>query len=145
MRSTPNPIPNPNPNPNPHPHPYPYPTPNQVLAAIPGLRETYFAPTTFKGPMQQPVQVIGLTLTLTLPPTLTTHHSPSTLTTHHSPLNLYPTPNQVIGRTQEQHGVAEPERLVQLMRDGFTQGLGLNHSPKAHVIVLIQLRWDNMP
>jgi len=31
------------------------------------------------------------------------------------------------------------------MRDGFTQGLGLNHSPKAHVIVLIQLRWDNMP
>jgi len=31
------------------------------------------------------------------------------------------------------------------MRAGFTQGLGLNHSPKAHVIVLIQLRWDNMP
>ena len=34
---------------------------------------------------------------------------------------------------------------MQLMRAGFTQGLGLNHSPKAHVIVLIQLRWDNMP
>ena len=120
-----------------------------MLAAIPGLRETYFAPTTFKGPMQQPVQVIGptltLTLTLTLTPTLTTHPHHSPLTTHHSPLNLYPNPNQVIGRTQEQHGVAEPERLVQLMRDGFTQGLGLNHSPKAHVIVLIQLRWDNMP
>ena len=34
---------------------------------------------------------------------------------------------------------------MELMRAGFTQGLGLNHSPKAHVIVLIQLRWDNMP
>ena len=97
-----------------------------MLAAIPGLRETYFAPTTFKGPMQQPMQVITLTLTLALALTLA-------LTV------------QVIGRTQEQHGVAEPARLVQLMRDGFTQGLGLNHSPKAHVIVLIQLRWDSTP
>ena len=47
-----------------------------VLAAIPGLRDTYFAPTTFKGPKEQSLQVIG--------------------------------------RTQEQHGVAQPELLDKL-------------------------------
>ena len=56
-----------------------------------------------------------------------------------------PALSQVIGRTQEQHGVAEPGQLVELMRRGFTQGLGLNHSPKAHVIVLIQLRHAPCP
>ena len=35
-----------------------------VLAAIPGLRDTYFAPTTFKGPKEQSLQA-------STPPTLT--------------------------------------------------------------------------
>lgn len=78
-----------------------------VLAAIPSIRDKYFAPTPYKGPGG------------------TTHW--------------------VVGPTQQQAGVAEPAALIKLLQVGFTTGLSLNHAPKAHVILMIQLRWDNMP
>jgi len=51
--------------------------------------------------------------------------------------------NTIIG--EEHHpGVADPPALVALMRYGFTQGLALNHKAKSYVILLVQLRWDNV-
>ena len=53
--------------------------------------------------------------------------------------------NLLIGAAQDEPGVSQPEELVRRLQVGFTQGIALNHTPKAHVVVMIQLRWDNMP
>lgn len=56
---------------------------------------------------------------------------------------MHPVTSLIIG-DESSPGLREPRALVQLLQRGYTEGLGLNHRKMDYVILLVQLRWENL-
>jgi len=48
----------------------------------------------------------------------------------------------VIGRSQEEHNIVDPQALTKFLCHGYARGLELNHRPKTHLILLVQPMWN---
>lgn len=86
-----------------------------VIVAVPQLRRRFF------DPVEVPMPVVD-------------HSKPWPITN-----------NLVIGKSAEEHNIRNPEELLAWLTTGFKQGLSLDHHHKSQVIILMQVRWDNMP
>jgi len=56
---------------------------------------------------------------------------------------LHGTTHLVIGKCQEENGVADPAGLLDLFGNGFRHGLAMNHHRRIHFILLTQPQWYN--
>lgn len=54
------------------------------------------------------------------------------------------TQHQVIGKTEQEHGVLDPPKLVSFLDCGFRQGLAENNKRKVQFILLAQPLWNNI-
>ncbi len=50
----------------------------------------------------------------------------------------------LIGISDKEHNVNDPNLLVDLLKTGYRQGLLCNHHTQPHIILHLQLRWDNL-
>mmetsp|Transcript_62693 Transcript_62693/g.176791 ORF Transcript_62693/g.176791 Transcript_62693/m.176791 type:complete len:836 (-) Transcript_62693:168-2675(-) len=83
------------------------------------------------------MQYDTITLLAALPQLRARYMRPAEVTGHDGTRHL------VIGCSEQDHNVVNPKRLVKILQTGFKQGLSLNHSYRAHYILLLQPRWNN--
>jgi len=50
----------------------------------------------------------------------------------------------LIGLTDKEHNLKDPALLVNLLKTGYRQGILCNHHTQPHIILHLQLRWDNL-
>ena len=50
----------------------------------------------------------------------------------------------LIGISDKEHNVNDPNLLVDLLKTGYRQGILCNHHTQPHIILHLQLRWDNL-
>ena len=50
----------------------------------------------------------------------------------------------LIGISDKEHNVNDPNLLVDLLKTGYRQGIMCNHHTQPHIILHLQLRWDNL-
>ena len=86
-----------------------------LLVAVPSLRSQFFDP-------------------LVLPPKRGSVPSP-----HGASAN-----RAVIGLSDKRPGVRQLAGLNRLLREGFANGLELNHRPSSNILLQMHLRWDNL-
>jgi hypothetical protein len=50
----------------------------------------------------------------------------------------------IIGATEKEHNLKDPDLLVKLLSSAYTKGILQNHHTQPHIILHMQLRWDNL-
>ena len=50
----------------------------------------------------------------------------------------------IIGVTEKEHNLKEPDLLVKLLSSAYTKGILQNHHTQPHIILHMHLRWDNL-
>jgi inosine-uridine nucleoside N-ribohydrolase len=50
----------------------------------------------------------------------------------------------LIGISDEVHNINDPTLLINLLKTGYRQGILCDHFPQSHIILHLQLRWDNL-
>lgn len=50
----------------------------------------------------------------------------------------------LIGISEKEHNLKDPDLLVNLLKSGYREGIMCNHHTQPHIILHLQLRWDNL-
>lgn len=53
------------------------------------------------------------------------------------------TTHLIIGQSERNHGVSNPEALNDFLKTGFSEGIAMNHTYKARFILITHPRWNN--